>query len=131
MEILVRRQALLSALAGAKAAYPNEFICLLTGIREHGEGNTTTIVIDDTLIPPGISVSRGASMFDDWMLPLSDGVVGTFHSHPNGNPLPSRQDLRLFSKKGGMNFIAAAPYGLKDVSCYFGNGKRAEFKIVD
>jgi len=131
MEIIIKRQALLSALAGAKAAYPNEFICLLTGEREDGADNTTNIVIDGTIIPPGISVSRGASMFDDWMMPLLDGVVGSFHSHPNGNILPSRQDLRLFSKKGGINFIAAAPYGMKDVACYFSNSKKAEFKVAD
>lgn len=124
MEIIVKRSALQSALAGAKAAYPNEFICLLTGSREKD-----TITIEDTLIPPGISVSRGASMFDDWMMPLLDGVVGSFHSHPNGNPLPSRQDLRLFSKKGGINLIAAAPYGMNDVGCYFASSKKAEFKI--
>lgn len=124
MPIIVKRDALLSALAGARAAYPREFICLLTGSREKD-----TITIDGTIIPPGISVSGTASSFSDWMMPLLDGVIGTFHSHPNGNPLPSRQDLRLFSKKGGINFIAAAPYGLANVACYFTTGKKVEFKV--
>ena len=126
MSIIVKRNALLSALAGARAAYPNEFICLLVGSREKD-----TILIEDTLIPPGISVSRGASMFSDWMTPLLDGVIGSFHSHPNGVARPSRQDGWLFSQKGGVNFIAAEPFGMKDTAAFIGSGKKVEFVVVD
>jgi proteasome lid subunit RPN8/RPN11 len=93
MEILIKRKALLSALAGTKAAYPNEFICLLTGKREPNN----TILIEDTLIPPGIMVSESMSSFSDWMMPYIEGVVGTFHSHPDGALFPSKQDRWLFS----------------------------------
>jgi len=125
MQILIKKHALFSALAGAKAAHPNEFICLFTGRREND-----TIIIEDTLIPPGIMVSEEMSSFSDWMMPVLDGVIGTFHSHPGGNPLPSRQDKWLFSQKGGVHFIAAEPYAKKDVFAYLGNGKRAEFEVI-
>jgi len=125
MEILVKQKALQSALAGAKAAYPNEFICLLLGRREKGN-----LIIEDTLIPPGIMVSDSMSSFNDWMMPFIGGQVGTFHSHPGGSALPSKQDKYLFSQKGGAHFIAGEPFSEKDVACYLGTGKKAGFQII-
>lgn len=125
MQIIIRKNALLSALAGARAAYPNEFLCLLLGRREKGD-----LIIEDTMIPPGIMVKETMSSFSEWMLPVIDGLVGTFHSHPGGSLRPSRQDLRLFSQKGGANFIAAEPFGEKDVACYYGDGKKADFRVL-
>ena len=126
MEIIIRRNALLSALAGAKAAYPREFICLLVGKREGGN-----IIIEETLIPPGIMVSQTMSSFSEWMLPVIGGLIGTFHSHPGGAGRPSAQDRRLFSKKGGLNLIAAEPFSPKDVAAYLGDGRKAEFRVID
>ncbi|MFA4983375.1 MAG: Mov34/MPN/PAD-1 family protein [Candidatus Micrarchaeia archaeon] len=126
MQILVKRRALLSALSGAKAAYPNEFICLFTGRLEKGD-----IIIEETMIPPGIMVSEEMSSFSDWMMPVLEGVMGTFHSHPNSVPSPSKADRWLFSKKGGVHFIAAEPYAIRNTFAYLGNGKRAEFEVID
>ncbi|MCX8194590.1 MAG: Mov34/MPN/PAD-1 family protein [Candidatus Micrarchaeota archaeon] len=126
MEILIKRQALLSALAGAKSAHPNEFLCLLIGREEDGN-----IFIEDTLIPPGIRVFEHSSYYSEWMQPLISGVVGTFHSHPNGEKTPSKADKELFWKKGGINMIAAYPYSLDDVAAYLGGRKMAELKITD
>lgn len=139
MEIIIKRRALLSALAGAKAAYPHEFICLLTGSREkpkEGGGksagaSTAILVIDDTVIPPGIMVSETMSSFSEWMLPTIDGMVGIFHSHPNGDARPSRQDRRLFSQKGGINLIAGYPFEPKNVCAYIASGREVPFKVVD
>ena len=130
MEILIKKYALLSALAGAKAAYPNEFICLLTGGRVGVDGSTN-ILIEDTLIPPGIMVSETMSSFSDWMIPYVEGMVGTFHSHPNGALYPSKQDRWLFSQKGGVHLIAAEPFSVKHVACFLGNGKKAEFRVIE
>ena len=128
MEIIIRRRALLSALAGAKAAYPHEFICLLIGSREKG---TNTIVIEDTMIPPGIMVSETMSSFSEWMMPTIDGLLGIFHSHPNGSNRPSRQDRHLFSQKGGINLIAGYPFEPKNVCAYVAGSREAPFKVVD
>ena len=128
MEILIRRNALLSALAGAKAAHPREFICLLRGRRDTSNNN---IVIEDTLIPPGIMVSETMSSFSEWMLPAITGMVGTFHSHPGGSARPSAQDRRLFSKKGGINLIAAQPFSPENVAAYLGDGRRVGFRVVE
>jgi proteasome lid subunit RPN8/RPN11 len=125
MAILIRKDALAAALAGAKAAYPNEFMCLLRGKRR-GEG----VIIEDTLIPPGIMVSETMTSFSDWMMPYFEGLVGTFHSHPNGAARPSKEDGWLFSQKGGVHFIAASPYRAKDVAAFLGNGKKVSFEIV-
>ncbi|HIH19529.1 TPA: metalloprotease [Candidatus Micrarchaeota archaeon] len=122
---MIKKQALDEALAGAASAYPNEFICLLIGRRDKGN-----IMIEETLIPPGIMVAETMSSFSEWMLPVIVGMMGTFHSHPNGSSLPSAADRRLFSQKGGVNLIAGHPYSEKNVSAYLGNGKRAEFRIV-
>lgn len=126
MEIIIRKRALLSLLAGARAAKPYEFVCLLTGRREKGN-----IVVEDTMIPPGIMTSETMTSFSDWMMPLIDGVVGTFHSHPQGIPHPSREDRHLFSQKGGVHLIAGEPFEIGNVNCFLGSGKRAGFKIVD
>jgi proteasome lid subunit RPN8/RPN11 len=126
MEIIIKRKTLLSALAGAKAAHPNEFICLLIGKREKGD-----LIIEETLIPPGIMVSESMSSFNDWMMPFVPGLVGTFHSHPGGSSRPSREDLWLFDQKGGAHFISGEPYLEKGVACYLGSGKKALFRVVD
>ncbi len=126
MKIIIKRQALLSALAGAKAAYPNEFLCLLTGSREKD-----SLTIEDTLIPPGIMVKETMSSFSEWMLPVIDGLVGTFHSHPGGSIRPSRQDLHLFSQKGGVNLIAAEPFDEKSVAAYSGDGRLVAFSVTE
>lgn len=127
MDIIIKRRALLSALAGAKAAYPHEFICLLIGRKE---GNAS-IIVEDTLIPPGIMVSETMSSFSEWMLPTIDGLVGIFHSHPNGSARPSRQDSRLFSQKGGINLIAGHPFEPKNVCAYVAGSHETPFKVAD
>lgn len=126
MEILIRRRAFLSMLAGAKAAWPNEFICLLTGKKEKDD-----VVIEDTLIPPGIMVAESMSSFSDWMMPYISDMIGTFHSHPGGSAMPSKQDRWLFSQKGGVHFIAAEPFRQKDISAFLGTGRKVSFRVVD
>ncbi len=125
MTIFIKRRAFLSALAGAKAASPNEFVCLLQGNMVEKD-----LVIEDTLIPPGIMTSETMTSFSDWMLPWIEGLVGTFHSHPEGSARPSREDRWLFSQKGGVHFIAASPFRACDVAAYLGNGKKMEFEVV-
>ena len=125
MAIKIRKNAFLSALAGARAACPNEFICLLRGKRVGAD-----LVIEDTLIPPGIMTSNTMTSFSDWMMPYMEGLVGTFHSHPGGSARPSRQDGWLFSQKGGVNFIAAEPFGVKDVAAFIGSGKKVDFVVI-
>jgi len=97
----------------------------LTGRRE-----SNNILIEDTLIPPGIMVSESMSSFSDWMMPYIEGVVGTFHSHPDGALFPSKQDRWLFSQKGGINFIAANPFNEKNVAAFLGDGKKAAFRLI-
>ena len=136
MEILIKKRALLSALAGAKAARPNEFICLLTGQKE-GDN----VVISDTLIPPGIMVHPTMSSFSDWMLPYISDLLGTFHSHPGKDKqspevsarmsMPSQQDRWLFSKKGGIHMIAASPFGVNNVNAFLGTGQKVSFRVID
>jgi proteasome lid subunit RPN8/RPN11 len=125
MKIIIKENAIFSALAGAKAAHPNEFICLLIGKREKGN-----VIIEDTMIPPGIMVSKTMSSFSEWMMPTIDGLMGIFHSHPGGAGHPSRQDRWLFSKKGGVNLIAAEPYRPQDVTVYLGDKGIAKLEIT-
>lgn len=84
----ISRRALMSALASARSAYPNEFGGVL---RADPPG-----VIGELLLLPGTTAGRRHANFHLYMLPADLTVVGTVHSHPSGALHPSDADLRLF-----------------------------------
>lgn len=130
MQLKISKSTLNACLSAAKSAYPNEFIGLLEGEKE-GSGERLSITITRMFVPPGIVVGNMFSTYSDWMLPITPNVWGSFHSHPSaGVPRPSRQDLRAFSKEGGVHFIASLPYSPKNMAAFDYMGKKLGFEVA-
>lgn len=119
----ITRNALASALASARSAYPNEFggLLRLTGPR----------LIGELLLLPGTTAGRRHANFQLWMLPADVAIVGTVHSHPSGAVHPSEADLQLFRHWGRRHLILGYPYSERDWLAYDGNGRTIPLTVVD
>jgi proteasome lid subunit RPN8/RPN11 len=118
----ITRQALDSALASARSAYPNEFGGVL---RADPPG-----VIGELLLLPGTTAGRRHANFQLYMLHADLSVVGTVHSHPSGALHPSDADLQLFRRWGQRHLILGSPYGPGSWRAYDGNGEETNLAVV-
>ncbi|WP_457614749.1 Mov34/MPN/PAD-1 family protein [Methanopyrus sp.] len=96
--------------------HPNEFFAMLGGSID-----AEIVTIDSIIVVPFESSDSGA-IFDLLSVHTRD-VVGTFHSHPYGDPVPSEDDLMLFKRLGVIHAIAAYPYTPDRVEFYGKSGK--------
>jgi len=130
--LLIKKSVIAACLAGAKSAYPNEFIGLLEGEREKSkDGRLYSLAISRLIIPSGMFVSEGSASYSDWMTPMSQDYWGSFHSHPGTNsPRPSREDLHFFSKEGGIHLIASEPFDVQSIAAFDHRGRKLVFAIV-
>ncbi|MBS3164720.1 Mov34/MPN/PAD-1 family protein [Candidatus Woesearchaeota archaeon] len=106
----------------AREVAPKEFMAVLKGGVRGKELRITELVFQ-----PFVNTVASSSMSMD--LPLMSGSVGTAHSHPSGSNRPSRQDLRLFAKMGGVHLIIGSPYRRENIACYLSDGTRVEFSV--
>lgn len=117
--VKIMRHALESALHGAKEMHPDEFLCIFAS--DDGE------VFDRILLTPLADYGPTHAAFNDFLMPTG-GFKATFHSHPNGVLLPSRQDLALFSVKGAFHAIAGPPYTPLNMAFFDKSGKKIAFR---
>jgi len=88
-------QTLMKAiLESAKTLYPKETILLL-----RGEKSKDVIKITDLIVPPLATYGQGFANIPTHMLPMDFSIIGTVHSHPSGNLMPSPADLNHFGEK--------------------------------
>jgi proteasome lid subunit RPN8/RPN11 len=125
MKVTITRDVLESCLLGAQESYPREFLGMLAGTRAKDE-----IRIDRLYLAPLTESDEGSVHFDEFNLPIALGVVGTFHSHPSGQALPSKADLRMFSRKGSVHLVACRPFGAQSVRAFDLKGKELPFSTV-
>jgi len=125
MNVFIARDVLESCLLGAKESHPSEFLGMLAGDKAK-DG----IHIDRLYLAPLTISDEGSVSFDEFNMPIAMGVVGTFHSHPTGPALPSKADLRLFSRKGDVHLIASYPYRKGDVAAFDSTGTQGGFETV-
>ncbi|MEM4255022.1 MAG: Mov34/MPN/PAD-1 family protein [Candidatus Norongarragalinales archaeon] len=124
----IRRNALESALQGARETHPDEFICLLRG--DKVKDSKDDWLVTEVIIPPFASYELNASSFSPWFIPANSKELATFHSHPSpSSAYPSRQDLKMFSNSL-FNLIACFPYRIQDTNSFDSKGKKISFKIV-
>jgi len=123
--IRVTRNALESALQGARESHPNEFVALFDGSRD-----SKGVALDSLVIPPLAHGDSYSSSFQPWFLPASSLGLASFHSHPSRSNKPSSQDLDFFSRTRRWHFIARYPYTVEDVAAYDADGTPVGFTIV-
>lgn len=124
--IQIRRQALLSALHGAKELYPDEFIALFRGEEKDGQ-----LTLTELIIPPFSHGDEDSSSYSPYFIPANSSEKASFHSHPDPDTAyPSDEDLYYFSHSGSYHFIACHPYGLKDVNCFDAHGNQTAFEVI-
>ncbi|MBI4361227.1 hypothetical protein HY572_05650 [Candidatus Micrarchaeota archaeon] len=124
--IQIKRQALLSALQGAKELYPDEFIALFRGEEQRGH-----LVLTELIIPPFAHGDEDSSSYSPYFIPANSSEKASFHSHPDPDTAyPSDEDLYYFSHSGGFHFIACHPFELKDVNGFDALGKQVAFEVI-
>ncbi|MCD6408787.1 MAG: Mov34/MPN/PAD-1 family protein [Candidatus Verstraetearchaeota archaeon] len=103
LTVRIKREVLEGLLEFSRRAHPRENIFLLRGKRRKGE-----VVIEEALIPPLAEYGETFTAIPLHMLPVDFSIIGTYHSHPSGIPVPSPEDLNNFF--GIVMLIAAYPY---------------------
>lgn len=124
-EIAIDQELLQTILEAAKRLYPRETILLLRGKKDKHQ-----IRITDLLVPPLASYGRGFADVRLHMLPMDFSIIGTAHSHPSGNLMPSPTDLNHFF--GTVLVIAGFPFAdEKNVAVYNRNGDLLELQVKE
>lgn len=124
LKISIDKEVLELILEGARRLYPKETILLL-----RGKKGKNYIEINVLLIPPLANYGRGFASLPLQMLPIDFSVLGTAHSHPSGNLMPSHADLNHFF--GLVLMITAFPFrDEQNVAMYNRNGEKLTFQIT-
>lgn len=124
MQVTMPREMIEMILESARRVHPRETILLL-----RGKASKNVIKISDVLIPPLATHGRGFSAFPSHMLPMDFSIVGSVHSHPSGNPMPSVEDLNR--SLGKVILIVAFPYlGKEDMVAYNRDGNKLTLQVT-
>jgi proteasome lid subunit RPN8/RPN11 len=122
--VSVSEELLQAIFEGAKRLYPRETILLLRGEKKEDQ-----IAVSDLVVPPLASYGRGFANIPVHMLPMDFSIVGTVHSHPSGNTLPSHTDLNHFF--GAVLMIVGFPFANEeDVAAYNRSGEKLMLSVV-
>jgi proteasome lid subunit RPN8/RPN11 len=121
--VSIREELLQALLEGARRLHPRETILLLRGKKSKG-----VVEVSDVVVPPLATYGRGFAGMPVHMLPMDFSLVGTVHSHPSGNLMPSPADLNHFF--GSVLLIIGFPYeSEKSVAAYNRDGEKATLLI--
>jgi proteasome lid subunit RPN8/RPN11 len=111
MELDVTREALTAMRAAAAAAYPHEACGLLLGDLSQGGGRITAVRETANIHPsPATHFDIDPQALIDAHRAARTGgaqVLGYFHSHPTGDPIPSMTDRASASGDGRIWAIVA------------------------
>lgn len=105
----------------AKNTHPNEFAAFLRD--EEG-------VISEVVFSPYSVFGKNSATISHFSLPIDTSIVGTVHSHPSRNGMPSEGDLSFFSHYGKVHIIVRYPYEKDDFFFYSRNGERLEYEVI-
>ncbi|MBN1216808.1 MAG: hypothetical protein JXA99_15380 [Candidatus Lokiarchaeota archaeon] len=120
-EVLIKSELINGILGLCKDQHPKEMLGLLR--MEKG-------IISEFILPPGVLRSTNNTIFNPSRMPLDTSIIGSVHSHPSGNPIPSFADLKVF-RNGYIHFIVGYPYDYSSIKCYDQIGNKINFKLVD
>ena len=116
----IKPGALESILLACRNVHPDEFFSMLGG-----KGK----VIDELVLVQA-EFGDGFSSWRQDLVPFDKTIIGTVHSHPNGNAMPSRTDIRSFRGLGEIHLIAGYPYTLNNLNAFDNTGKITGIKVV-
>lgn len=117
----IARDTLKFILEASRSSMPQEFAGLLQADKE---------IITEVLVIPGTESSRMSALIRLYMLP-NISVVGSVHSHPSANIMPSKQDLLFFSRTGDYHIIVGPPFTEQSWACYNILGERRNLPVLD
>jgi proteasome lid subunit RPN8/RPN11 len=122
--VQINDELLDAMLEGARRLHPKETILLLRGRKtDH------TLVVSDLVVPPLATHGHGFAGIRTYMLPMDFSIIGTFHSHPSGNTMPSSADLN--HSLGRILIITGYPYeDENDIAVYNRSGERLVLHIA-
>ncbi len=122
--VFIERPVMQTIIEFAKRAQPNEFSAYL-----QGKVTNRILYVKGIVYEHYHATENQAVISAD--LPLLHEVVGTVHSHPSMNNLPSGVDKRGLFKMGLVNLIICQPYGFSRIAAYDTAGKPLDFTIVE
>lgn len=106
----------------AKAAHPNEFGATLRA--EEG-------IITEVVLVPGTLGGDRHAILPLGYLPIDNSLVGTVHSHPGPEAIPSDADQQLFRHFGHTHIIIAEPYDHDSWVAYDHDARVLDLDILD
>ncbi|WP_413827039.1 Mov34/MPN/PAD-1 family protein [Methanobrevibacter sp. UBA313] len=124
-EVCVDNKVIDSVIYYAKESYPNEFLAFFDG---HVKDNK--LILDSLLFLPGETSNTGAT-FNEGLMPPSQRIWGTVHSHPGPSAQPSNADLMTFSKHGLFHMIICLPYEIPSFCAYDAYGDSVKYTLGD
>ena len=117
----ISSRALEMLLVASRDTHPNEFACMLRA----DDG-----VITELMLVPGTISSQESAILRLYMMPIDLTIVGSAHSHPSPNSIPSGPDLKLFSNSGQVHIIVGYPYDKDSWKAYARNGEEIFLDVV-
>lgn len=121
--VKIKRSLVEGLLEVSRELHPKEFIALLRARKG---------VIAEVVVPPFSVYGIGESSFPLHELPIDMSLVGSVHSHPSGDPRPSKQDLNVAFTFGLVHLIISYPYaGIENVHAYDKDGNPLKLVVVD
>lgn len=118
----IRRDVLEMIAEAAEASHPNEF-----GASLRAEGG----IVTELIFVPGTIGGEAHAFLPLGYLPVDRTIVGTVHSHPGPDAIPSDADKELFNGFGHTHIIMAEPYDETSWIAYDQNGQRIELDVVE
>ena len=117
----VSSKVLKMIMAAARDTHPNEFACMLRA----DDG-----IITEVMLVPGTIGSQKSAILRLHMMPIDFSIVGSAHSHPTPNAIPSDADRKLFSNSGQVHIIVGYPYTMESWKAYSRNGDEITLKVI-
>jgi proteasome lid subunit RPN8/RPN11 len=119
--VAISKTALEFALGVSRELYPREFMGLLRGKDDH---------ISEILILPATIWGEGFAQMHGMHIPADKTIIGSVHSHPSGDNMPSDTDSMEFGRSGSIHLILRHPYrSIMDVACYDSEGRRLDITV--
>jgi proteasome lid subunit RPN8/RPN11 len=122
--VFIERGVIETVIEFARKAHPNEFSAYLQG------KVTNKVLYVKGIVYEHYHATENQSVISA-NLPLLSEVVGTVHSHPSFNNLPSSVDKRGLFTKGLVNLIICEPYTLARIAAYNTAGQPLDFTVVE